>query len=100
MSETVNTTPIIPLGVPSIDPAILLTPLEFIDRLTAEDALAILVAAGIPAANAPVMLWLLRLAASTRVVLDDPMLIGGVNALAQMGLLTEAAASELLKPRS
>jgi hypothetical protein len=70
-----------------------LTPLSFMEMLTLGEQGAITAAA---MQSPQLMLWLLKLTASTEVVLGDPRTAGGLTAMVQAGLLTQARHDELV----
>lgn len=69
------------------------TVLEFRDRLTPEEELAITEAGMVSAA---VRVWLDRLAGAQTVDLDDPRTIGGLQQMVGAGLLTAPRMAEIL----
>lgn len=73
--------------------ALRVTPLQFIDRFTDEEQLAIVSAT---LANPAVKLWYDKLLAAQEVVFDDPRLSVGMNNLVAAGLITEARKVEIL----
>ncbi len=70
-----------------------LTVLQFRDRLTAEEEIAI-TAAGM--ASPAVRVWLDRLAGAQEVNLDDPRTVAGLNWMATVGLLAPGRVTEIL----
>ena len=74
-------------------PARILSVLQFRDRLSAEEELAI-TAAGM--ASAAVRVWLDRLAGAQEVNLDDPRTVAGLHAMAAAGLLFTERVTEIL----
>ncbi len=71
-----------------------ISPLEFIDRLTEAESLAVLAAIK---QNTQLELWYTRLMASPSVDLASPRLIAGLDALVEAGLLTSARKTEILE---
>lgn len=69
------------------------TPLEFIERFTDEEQLAIVTAAQ---SNPALRLFYDKLMASLNVVADEPRLISGLSMLVAAGLLTAQRKSEIL----
>lgn len=80
------------LTLPEIGP-IPLTRLEFLDRFTDEELLAVRAAAQ---NNAAVELWLWRFDHAENISLADPRTIKGVEGLEQAGLLAAGRAAEIL----
>ena len=78
---------------PQLVPARIVTVLEFRDRLSAEEELAI-TAAGM--ASAAVRVWLDRLAGAQEVNLDDPRVTAGLQQMEGLGLLVPGRAAEVL----
>lgn len=70
-----------------------LTPLQFRDRFTAAEELAITQATTV---NLQIRVWMDRLNAATEVGLDDPRTILGVQALALAGLIDARRVTEIL----
>lgn len=69
------------------------TSLEFMDRFTEAEQLAIVTATmSVP----QVKLWYDRMIAATNVVYADPRVLGGLNALVTSGLLAESRVDEIL----
>lgn len=69
------------------------TPLEFIERFTEAEQLAVVTAAmQVPALR----LWYDKLMAAQQVVEDDPRLAMGIDALVSAGLITEQRRKEVL----
>ncbi len=75
-------------------PAKQLTSLQFLDLFTEAEQLAI-VQAGM--ANAAVKLWYDRALAAEFITIADPRTEGGLTALVQAGLLTEARKDEIVE---
>lgn len=74
-------------------PAVSMTPLQFIERFSQSEQLAIVTAA----MSAPALrLWYDKLMAAQEVVFDDPRLSGGLDALVGAGLITVERKGELL----
>jgi hypothetical protein len=77
--------------VPS--PQVILTPLQFIDRFTEAEQLAITTAA---MGNAAVNLWLMKCMGATSIDPSDPRTVAGMNALVAAGLITPQRRDEIL----
>lgn len=75
------------------EPAI--TPLQFIERFTQAEQLAIVTAA---MSSAELRLWYDKLMAAQEVVFSDPRLPAGLDALVAAGLITAERKVELLTP--
>lgn len=74
-------------------PAPTITPLQFIERFTNAEQLAVVTAA----MQAPALrLWYDKLMAAQVVVLDDERLVAGMNSLVQEGLVTQARHDEIM----
>lgn len=71
----------------------ILTPLQFRDRFTHAEEVAITAAA---AASVDIRVWLDRLAVAQEISLDDARTIAGVGALEAAGLLAAGRAAEIL----
>jgi hypothetical protein len=70
------------------------TPLEFIERFTEAEQLAIVTAAmSVPALR----LWYDKLMAAQQVVFDDPRLEAGLDALVASGLITQSRKAAILE---
>ena len=78
---------------PQLVPARIVTVLEFRDRLTPAEEIAI-TQAGM--ASAAVRVWLDRLSGAQEVNLDDPRTVAGLHAMAAAGLLTVERVMEIL----
>jgi hypothetical protein len=78
---------------PAEVPALTTTPLQFIELFTEAEQLAVVTAAmAVPALR----LWYDKLVAAQEVVLADPRLSSGMNALVSAGLITYARRFEIL----
>lgn len=74
------------------------TPLEFLERFTQAERIAIRAAAAGASTEALQLAdWLDLLRASTEVVADDPRTVAGMAALVAAGLLSEARRAEILE---
>lgn len=81
-------------AAPLIAPPVrVLTVLQFRDRLTAEEELAI-TAAGM--SSPAVRVWLDRLAAAQEISLDDPRTVAGLQQMEEAGLLAPGRGAEIL----
>lgn len=69
------------------------TSLQFMDRFTEEEQLAIVSAT---LASPQVKLWYDRMIAATEIVFKDPRTLGGLQALVGAGLITQARMDEIL----
>ena len=69
------------------------TPLEFIDRLTHDEQIAVVTAT---LQNPAVKLWYDKLLAASFVSFDDPRLSAGLDVLVQAGLLTAERRAEII----
>ena len=83
---------VIAFRAPPLPPASM-TPLEFIDRLTDAEQLALATAA---MSQAPIKLWYDKLLAADTVNLGDARLAQGVQAMVAAGLLAAPRALEIL----
>lgn len=81
-----------PAEVPAAPPLRVLTVLQFRDRLTAEEELAI-TAAGM--SSPAVRVWLDRLAAAQEIDLDDPRTVAGLQQMETAGLLAAGRGTEI-----
>lgn len=70
------------------------TALEFLERFTESEQLAVVSAT---LANAQVKLWYDKMLAASFVDITDPRTIGGLNALVTFNLLTETRKDEILQ---
>ena len=81
------------LPAPQPAPPRTCTPLEFIERFTEAEQLAVVTAAmQVPALR----LWYDKLMAAQQVVEDDPRLASGLDALVSAGLITEQRRDEVM----
>lgn len=71
------------------------TSLEFLDRFTEQEQIAVVTST---LANAQVKLWYDKMLAASFVDLLDPRTMGGLNALVAAGLLTESRKQEIMTP--
>jgi len=71
----------------------LTTPLQFVERFTEEEQLAIATAT---LSDPQIKLWYDKLLASQEVVADDPRLGAGMNAMVSAGLITAQRKDEIL----
>lgn len=78
---------------PPAPPATSCTPLQFIDRFTEAEQLAVVSAT---LAVPQVKLWYDKLIAATEVVFADPRVAAGLDALVAAGLLTQARSEAIL----
>lgn len=84
-----------PTITPSPNPLESVTPLQFFERFTEAEQLAIVSAT---MQSAAVKLWYDKLIAATEVRFDDPRLPVGLTALVSAGLLTEERKTQVLTP--
>lgn len=83
-----------PSDIPPAPPVIArITPLEFIDRFTYDEQIAIVTAT---LQNPAVKLWYDKLLAASFVSFDDPRLSAGLDVLVQAGLLTAERRAEII----
>lgn len=85
-----------PVEAPPPEPAPLpasITPLQFIERFTEAEQIAIVTAA---MSNPELRLWYDKLMAAQEVVFSDPRLSSGLDALVAAGLITAERKAELL----
>ena len=78
---------------PPLPPATSCTPLQFVERFTEAEQLAIVTAT---LNNAAVKLWYDKLMAASEVVFADPRLSAGMDALVTAGLITQSRSKEIL----
>ena len=76
-----------------VTPATSCTPLQYVERFTDTEQLAIVTAT---MNNAAVKLWYDKLMAASEVVFADPRLSSGMDALVAAGLITQARSEEIL----
>lgn len=81
-----------PAEIPTLPPVRVVTVLQFRDRLTAEEELAI-TAAGMT--SPAVRVWLDRLAAAQEISLDDPRTVAGLQQMEATGLLAPGRGTEI-----
>jgi len=79
--------------LPPSPPPTSLTPLQFIDRLSEAEQLALATAA---MTQAPIKIWYDKLLAADTLTLDDPRLAAGLQAMVAAGLLTPSRALDLV----
>jgi hypothetical protein len=80
---------------PPLPPKTQFTSLEFLDRFTEAEQIAVVTAT---LANAQVKLWYDKMLAASFVDLEDPRTEGGLNALVLSGLITQSRKNEILEP--
>jgi hypothetical protein len=78
---------------PSRPPPTSISSSDFIKRLTPAERLAIATAGQ---SNAQILVWLTQLGAATTVIMSDPDLLAGVQAMVSAGLLTSQRAAQIL----
>jgi hypothetical protein len=83
--------PVVPEEAPA--PQTRCTPLQFIEKFTDSEQLAIVTAA---MSSPALRLWYDKLMASQEVVFSDPRLSSGMEALATVGLISETRSEEIL----
>jgi hypothetical protein len=74
---------------------VVLPPLQFIERFSDDEQLAVVTAA---MSNPSLRLWYDKLMAAQEVVFSDPRLSAGLDALVSAGLITAERKAELLTP--
>lgn len=82
-----------PYVPPELPPVRILTPLEFMNRFTYDEELAIETAAE---TSPQLRVWLRRSSAANEIDLDHHLTINGLSALVSAGLITEQRKAEIL----